>query len=969
MEMFEAQTIEAKWQLRWKENDTFRPDGPGKGTGRKFFMIFAYPGISGYLHVGHMRGFTYTDVMTRYKRAAGYDVLFPVGFHATGIPAISLAKRIQRKDPKTLDYMLRNGCPPEVLGKLSDVSVLIDFFRHVYIEEYWRRFGFGMDFSRAMTTVSPGYNRFITWQFRRLNDLGLLTTKPHYAPFCPNCGPVAVDSSMTDISQGGDAENLDFTVLKFRLEDGTVLPAATLRPETVYGVSNMWLNPNVEYVKASFSGETWLLSKEGAEKLKHQQEGKSEISLVGNILGKELIGSMCRTPLGRPIPILPGTFVDPNVATGVVMSVPAHAPFDWVALNDVKRDVETGNDQFGLDKEMVMGLTPITLIQTGKEYVEDPAGVLCRKMGIKDQGETVKLDDATSTIYKDEFHSGTLLPICEDYAGMKVSAAKEALRNDLISMGLADSFMEFSEPVFCRCGTPVIIRRIPDQWFIRYSDPEWTERSKEHAATMNIVPDEYARDMPSVLGWFGDRACIRQGSWLGTEFPFKKDWIIEPISDSTLYPTYYIVSKYLNEGSLKVEWMDDAFFDHVFRGKGRLEELPEERRAVVKKCREDFLYWYPLDINLGGKEHKTVHFPVFLMNHVALLGKAHWPRGIYVHWWVTMAGGDKISKTKGGAEPIPEAIMKYGVDAMRLYYCHVGSADMDVEWKEESVFHYRSRTRRVYEMSLELRGTEAPPSGPMDSWLLSVLKRDLAEASQYFEAGRLREASNLVYFTFPSEIRWAQKRGGVSKAVMDEVLSVWARMLQPITPHLAEELWETMGGEGFVSKAPWPSVDAFGSDERALQREQYIELLLGDLSSIKKMTGIEPKTMCLYTASGWKWTVLMEMLHMSVGGDGRLDQGAVIKSLMSKPELSEQKKNVPQLVGRLVKDVVKMGERERSRFQLLRDERELLRELSSFISSEMGCEVKVFGDDDPDRYDPMGKSKGALPLKPAIFME
>jgi leucyl-tRNA synthetase len=292
-----------------------------------------------------------------------------------------------------------------------------------------------------------------------------------------------------------------------------------------------------------------------------------------------------------------------------------------------------------------------------------------------------------------------------------------------------------------------------------------------------------------------------------------------------------------------------------------------------------------------------------------------------------------------------------------------------VEWKEDSVFHYRARTRKVLEMFMELRDSCTAKEGPMDSWLISVLYRDLNEATGHFEAGRLREASNLVYFTFPGEIRWAQKRGGVSKGVMDEALSVWAKLLQPVTPHLAEELWEALGGEGFVSKAPWPSIKASRLDERALQREDYIELLLSDLANIRKMTGIEPRTMYLYTASDWKWSVLDEMVKGSRSGDGRLDQGTVIKSLMSRPELSEHKKNVPQLVGRLSKDVVKMGDREKARLQLLRDERELLQEIKSFLSSEMGCEVKVFSDDQADRYDPMGKSKGAVPLKPAIFME
>ncbi|MFO8051531.1 MAG: leucine--tRNA ligase [Thermoplasmatota archaeon] len=970
MEDLDSTSLEEKWQAKWEEDDIFRPKGPENKGDKKFFLIFAYPGISGYLHVGHMRGFTYSDVMTRYKRVNGYDVLFPVGFHASGIPAVALAKRIERKDPRTIDYMLRNGCPPEKVEDLGDVGKLIEFFSKVYIEEYWKRFGFGMDFTRCMSTVSPGYKSFITWQFRKLKEKDLLVTKPHFAPYCPVCGPVAVDTSMTDISQGGNAEVQEFTALKFRLSDGTVLPAATLRPETVFGVTNMWLHPDVEYVKAKVDHETWVLSPEGYTKLEHQMVGKGSTEKVGRIKGSDLIGKKCRSPVGSEVPILPGTFVDPKVATGVVMSVPAHAPFDWIALRDVKKGLSEDKNPFDLDPETVLQLEPITLIQARKEHTEDPAGLICREMDIEDQHEDEKLEKATKAIYKEEFHSGVLMSNCQDYAGLRVSQIKDTLRVDFIDMGLADVFYEFSEPVVCRSGDDVVIRRIPDQWFIKYSDEEWTEMSRDWARQMNITPDEYKRDLPAVLEWFGDRACIRKGSWLGTEFPFKKGWIIEPISDSTLYPAYYIISKYVNSGELPVEWMDDDLFDMVLRGEGDMSKIPEERRELVRRMRKDFLYWYPLDVNLSGKEHKTVHFPVFLMNHVALLEKEHWPRGIYVHWWVTMTGGDKISKTKGGAEPIPEAIKKYGVDAMRLYYCHVGSSSMDVEWVEESVSHYRSRTMKIFGQICDLLDLDDATETDMDPWILSKMMQRVSEASKNLDDGKLREASNVIYFTVFNDVRWYIKRGGSSRSVLRECMNIWTRLLQPFTPHLAEEIWEMMGEFGYVSRAPWPEVKLQLVDLVALKREEYVATLLDDLRNIQKMTGIgEPKRLILYTASDWKWKVLDTMFEKVDRGDGRLDPGEIIKDLISDDGLAAYKKTIPRMVGRLSKDVVKMGQEERERYQALRQETEILESIADFLSDELGCQVRIHSEDEEEKDDPMNKAKGSMPLKPAIFME
>ncbi len=969
METFLPQEIERKWQAVWEERETFKPQGPPNREGKKFFLIFAYPGVSGYLHVGHMRGFTYADVITRFKRATGHDVLFPVGFHATGIPAIALAKKIERGDVKTIDYLVNNGCPKDIVHTLKDVDKLIDFFSHVYIEDYWKRFGFGMDYSRCMSTISDGYNRFITWQFHKLHQKKLLITKPHHAPFCPGCGPVAVDSSMTDIAQGGGAETQEFTALKFRLKDGTVLPAATLRPETVFGVTNMWLHPDVEYVKAAVLYETWIVSREAFDKLRYQMDGRGDVKELETLKGARLIGSTCTTPMGREVPILPGTFVDPKVATGVVMSVPAHAPFDRVALKDVQSELSAGKNPYDLDENMVRSLEPITMIQTGSELVEDPAGILCTRMGIKNQSEADRLDEATKIIYKNEFHSGALTDICQEYSGLKVSRIKETLRVDLIEKGLADVFFEFSEPVICRCGNAVVIKRIPDQWFISYSDPDLTRRAKEHAATMDIYPEEYMRDIGPVLDWFGDRACIRKGSWLGTEFPYKKDWIIEPISDSTLYPSYYIVSKYLNEGTLKLEWMDDALFDHVFLGKGDIEGFDPERRDVIQSCRRDFLYWYPLDINLGGKEHKTVHFPVFLMNHVAIMEPEHWPRGLFVHWWVTMSGGDKISKTKGGAEPIPDAIREYGVDAMRLYYCHVGSANMDVEWQKDTVSHYRARMRRIHEQIDELLSLKEGGPSEMDSWLLSIMNQRLSEVTEHLERGSLREASNIIYFTIPSDLKWYTRRGGRSQSTLRDMLGIWVQMLQPFTPHLAEEIWKRIGGEGLVSTHPWPHIEEAETNISSLKVEEYVIKLLEDLNRVKKITDMEPNRIILYTSSAWKWTVLEKLMDMADASDGRINPGDAIKALMAVEDLGTYRKMIPKLVGRLSKDVVKMGPEERDRYKLLRDEMERLENLSSFLSEEMGCEVKVYSEEDGDKEDPMGKSKASLPLKPAIFME
>lgn len=932
---FNYKEVEKKWQERWfkaKIYEARREEGK-----KKFFIHFAYPGISGYLHVGHMRGFTYADIISRYKRMKGYNVLFPAGFHASGLPSVGFAKKVERGDPDTLRMLKENGCDDKTIERLKDPVEVVKFFSKVYVEDYWKRFGFLIDYSRLMDTISEGYKKFIRWQFLKLNEKKLLIQKTHFAPYCPNCGPVAVDKSETDISKGGDAQILEFVVLKFKMEDGTFLPAATLRPETIFGVTNMWINPHVEYVEIEVNGERWICSPQAVKKLMYQFD---EIKETGRrIRGKDLLGKKCKAPLvERNVPILAGSFVDPNVATGVVMSVPAHAPYDWIALKESGADIE-----------------PISIIKV-KGYGKFPAGEICEEMGIKSQLDREKLDKATEIIYKKEFHGGILNENCMDYAGSKVSEAKDLIKEDLIDRGLATIMREFSEEVICRCGERVVIKKIPDQWFIKYSDPELTEISKQHVETMNIYPEDYKREMPKVLDWFGDRACIRKGSWLGTEFPFKRGWIIEPISDSTLYPIYYIVSKFVNEGKIKPEEMDEEFFDFVFLGKG------EAKKEIWEEIRKDVLYWYPVDINLGGKEHKTVHFPVFVMNHVALLPSEFWPRGIFVHWWITQKGKEKISKSKGGAEPIPKAVEQYGVDAMRLYYAHSASPFVDVEWDPQLVSNYKNRISSIWNMVNELLEVNGKENGHLERWLRSSMARRINLINKYMEEYNLRDATNEIFFEIPNDLRWYIRRGGKDRNVIMEILEKWIKLVSPFTPHLAEEMWEKIGKEGFVSLERFPEFEERYISAEDEVEEDLLKEVMNDLKEIVKVTKIKPKRIFLYTSPRWKREVYERLLK----GE---EVGKVIKDLVQRKDLKDKGKEISKFVGETAKELRMLSSDDKEKFRISINELEFLKECADFIKKEFGAEEVIVESAETCSYDPAKKSRFAKPLKPAIFIE
>lgn len=933
-------SIEKKWQQQWFKNNIQRAE---KKKGKKFFIHFAYPGVSGYLHVGHMRGFTYCDIIARYKRMQGFDVFFPAGFHASGIPSVGFAKKVERKDPTTITALKEYGVSDDEIKKLVDPSYVVDYFSKVYVEDYWKKFGFLIDYSRIMSTISDGYKKFIEWQFYKLKEKNLLLQKPHFAPFCENCGPVAVDKSETDISQGGSAEILEFTVIKFKMKDGTILPAATLRPETIFGVTNMWVNPDVEYVKIRVDDENWIISEEGFKKLSHQINNTKKTD--EKISGKDLINKTCIVPIvDREVPILSGSFADPNVATGVVMSVPAHAPYDWIAL------VESGVD-----------IEPITIIDV-PGYGTNPAKEACETLGIKSQNETDKLDQATEEVYKKEFHTGYLNENCKQYAGIRVSDIKDEVKNELIAQNNALVMREFSEEVICRCGRKVYIKQIPDQWFIKYSDTRLTEESKKYVEQMNIYPEEYKQELPGVLDWFDDRACIRKGSWLGTEFPFKKGWIIEPISDSTLYPAYYIISKYVNENKIKPEEMTLEFFDYVFLGKGK------PKTQIWQEIKKDFDYWYPVDINLGGKEHKTVHFPVFIMNHVAIMPKDKWPRGIFVHWWVTQKGKEKISKAKGGVEHVKDATSIYGVDAMRLYYAHVGSPFVDVEWDKEAVTQYKTRLANIYNIIIDqIKNIKDKKNKNLDNWLTSVQQKTIKKTVDAFNNFDLRIAANEIFFETLKNLQWYLKRDGSNKKTLNSFIKTWIRLMTPITPHLAEELWHDYEETTFVSNEKYPIFDEKKIHEKEETGEFLVSKVVDDISEILKVTKIKPKKIVIYTSPKWKQDVQRKAIELSEGK--KFNMGLLIKEIMSNPDMKKIAKEVTQFIGKLSKEIMKLNENDKKRYMIQLDEKEYLESAKNYFENIFNCEIKVFVADDENRYDPGGKSRFAIPLRPAIYIE
>ncbi|WP_400223650.1 leucine--tRNA ligase [Methanomethylophilus alvi] len=960
--------MEKKWQSKWAEkklNESERQDGKPK-----FMLIFAYPGLTGYLHVGHLRGYTYADALGRYKRMTGYNVLFPVGTHATGNGAISLASKIARKDEKTVDYLLRNGCPEEEIDKLKEPMDVVNFFNNVYQNDYWKRFGFLADWRRFTCTLYPDYGKFIEWQFTKLKEKGLLVQKPYYAPFCPVHGPVAVDPSETDISKGGLAETQEYTLLKFWCEERKFfLVAATLRPETIFGQVCFWARPDMEYSIVEKDGERWVVSPQCAEKMSLQFDGVEE---VGRIAGKDLIGLTCTAPMiHKQIPVFPADFVDPDVGTGLVTSCPSDAPDDWNSLQVAKANPEL-TEKYGIPKDIVDAVVPVSIISI-KGYGDFPAQSIIEKMKIPSVKDPAKfrelMDEAKKQVYKDGYHMGVMKDVCGEFSGMRVEEAKDKIQQAMLASKEAEIFRDLTEEVVCRCGQRVHIKRIDDQWFINYADRQLTDSTKEHCRDMTIFPAQYYENVQSVLDWYRERACVRLGNWLGTRFPFDNKWIIEAISDSTLYPLFYTISLYSNTKQITPEQMTPEFFDYVVLEKGEPSAVAGSTgidQELLEKIRKDVHYWYPLDINLGGKEHMTVHFPVFLMNHRAILPDDMQPKGIIVNWYVTGKNKDKISKSKGGAQPIPGAVAKFGADSMRLYYAHVASMFVDVEWDEDLVFTYKQKLENIMSSVEDLINAEADvPSGDIDAWLLSRFNTHVSEIRAAMDRYDLRQMATVVYYDMSNDMRWYARRGGKNRDTVMQALRIWINAMMPITPHVAEELWSEAGFEGLVSEAQFPEADDSKRNAAAEYGEGLVQEVIGDVNEIKKMAKTEVSKAVIYTTPMWKVGVMKDAIAMAEAGNLTIPD--LTKRCMADENLKKRGKETSDFVKKIAVDLMRSNLKDKKALADL-DEEALLKSAKDFIASETGMETEIYGADEENKFDPSNKARVAVPGRPAIYL-
>jgi leucyl-tRNA synthetase len=540
---------------------------------------------------------------------------------------------------------------------------------------------------------------------------------------------------------------------------------------------------------------------------------------------------------------------------------------------------------------------------------------------------------------------------------------------------------ELLEPVQCRCGSHVVVKLFENQWFINYGDLNWKKLAHENFDNMMIIPNELRQEFKNVVDWLKAKACARKAG-LGTNLPWAPDWIIEALSDSVIYMAYYTVIKGINEVKPDPEVLDISFWDYVLLGQGSSVEVANKTgypAEQLKKLHEEFNYFYPLDARHSGRDLISNHLTYMVFCHNGIWPREMWPKGIVVNGSVLMEGS-KMSKSLNNIIPLINAIDMFGADPLRLGLMITAEPLKDADFSPDLAKSMKDNLERFYEKAMRIIQQGKGSSDGLkdiDRWMLGRLQTYISEANKAMKELKIRKTIHAALYNLNQDIEWYLKRVNNNESERPEavkfvewtVLDTQVRLLTPFTPHLCEEIWENLGGEGLISFAEWPKVDESYVNEESMEMEGIIQSSFEDIQNIIKVTKILPEKIHFYTSDGWKWKIYLHALDLAA--EDKLDAGTLIKDAFRDDEMKARSKMVPRFARSIIEDIIKLPESVRNQRQKMGqlNEVSILQDSAYFLEKEFKCNVIVSAESDPWIMDPAKRANRSKPYRPAIYLE
>jgi leucyl-tRNA synthetase len=940
--MLDFEKIEEKWRKKWDTAKLFEADA-SPGT-KKFFCTFPYPYVNAFPHIGHLYTIMRVEALARYKRATGHHVLFPQGWHATGSPIVSAAKRVKEREEKQVKIMGDMGISGKELKKFEDPAYWITYFIPEAKKDY-HLMGLSIDWRRQFhtTDLNPYYDRFVRWQFRKLQEKGHVVKGKFPVVWDPveNC---AIGDHDRSVGEGETPK--DFAWIKFRLKDSDlILMTGTTRPDALLGQTNLWVDPGAVYQIVSVNGEKWVVGKKAVEKIE-KQFGKAKV--IGTITSAELIGQWVQGPIvDYPLYILPAWFIDANVGSGLVYSA-LEDPVDLLELHKIQSDTKI-IEKYGLDQGVVKKLKPIFIIDVpnmGENLGED----IAQEFGVKSAKDKKNLELAKGELNRRVYRKGVMKKNCGKYSGMTVEDAQVEIKKDLLSTEESVMFYELTGRVVSRFLNECVVKIVEDQWFMNYSDKKWKEITHKCLKKVRLYPEKSRNQFEYVIDWLHNWACTREEG-LGTRLPWDEKWLIESLSDSTVYMAYYTITHLLvNE---KIDDVDDTLFDYVFLGKGKAQN---KNWDVMQK---EFTYWYPLDFRNSGKDLVQNHLTFFLFHHNSIFPEKYWPKGIGVNGWVTV-DGQKMSKSLGNMIPLRDMPKQFCVDAARFTILSGGEGLDDPNWDSAFATAFKQKLSSYYDYCLEWYGKGCTEMRTIDKWMLSQLHEGIQGATGFMEETLFRSANQKIFFSIHNAMKWYMRRTkeNPNTKVVQEVIEAQLVMLSVFCPFVCEEIWEKLGKKGFVSSAKWPSFDKKKVDITLDVSEKTVEKTLSDIQAVLKLAKVSsPKKITVFVSLPWKYALFKDARKMM---EKTRNPKEVLGKVLTKKDFKTHSKEIsaflPKLVatGKIPEVILNQKE-----------EVAILEENKTFFETEFKCSVVIVPADSSEEK----KALQAMPGKVALLVE